>query len=63
MLQLSFVLLSMKRKHHARDGFLKELCCLFQRLLPEDNLMPPSWYLMRKLVGCVQPQAWLCHTC
>ena len=53
LLSFCYVLLTMKRQHRVRNNFFNELLCLLAKsVFPANNCAPPSWYLMRKIVGC-----------
>ena len=45
------VLLAMKRRHHVKDIIFRELLALMQIILPPDSLLPPSWYVMKRIIG------------
>ena len=51
-LAFCYVLLTLKRAHRVRNSFFNQLLCLLsQKVFPEQHCAPPSWYLMRKIVG------------
>lgn len=53
VLQYCYVLLNLKRRHRARNNLCSELIYLLARcVLPAGNIAPPSWYLVRKVIGC-----------
>ena len=54
----------MKAASHRRSGEFDMHCRLLSEvIMGPGNLVPPSLYLMKKVVGCEDADAYACHVC
>lgn len=64
MKQACFLLLELKRKHRLHDTAFDILMrCLAEVLLPEGNILPPSLYLVERLLQSRPPDTCAYHAC
>lgn len=64
VLGASYVFLHMKETEHLRDGVFDRLCRLLHEVgFQQPNNFPPSFYLMKGIVGCEPADKYEGHLC
>lgn len=64
VLDISYWLAQWKSQHRVGDGAVDELCEMIHHLLlPEDNLVPPSYHLIRCALGVPKADDSVRHVC